>query len=412
MKNNFVLNEGYNQHRKNFFSKAEKDFVYNTKGKKFIDLGFCSGANLLGHNSAIEKKIYKNYIKKKISNFSAPNKYAADFAFNIKKTLPGFSKFIFCNSGSEANLKAIRICRAITNKDKIVNVTGSWHGAADQFLFGSDKNLKIFKLSDGIPKEARKNLVFIPYNDIEVSRKILDKIKKEISCIMIEPIQGCLPDISAINYLKFLESYAKKNKIILFFDEIITGLRTNGSSVQDYFKIKTDISTFGKAFGNGIPLGFIGISKNIEKIIKKKKLKIYFGGTFSGNSLSMFCSNEFLKFVIKNKKKIFLNLKEKTSFFEEKVNNFCKKNNLDVKVYSFFSMFRIIYSSKTIKNRYQRDFFESRQDSNIKKFKKYLYLNKIYQPKNGIMFFSYISSKKNIKFVADKFNIGLKKYFA
>ena len=228
---------------------------------------------------------------------------------------------------------------------------------------------------------------------------------------MIEPIQGCLPDISAINYLKFLESYAKKNKIILFFDEIITGLRTNGSSVQDYFKIKTDISTFGKAFGNGIPLGFIGISKNIEKIIKKKKLKIYFGGTFSGNSLSMFCSNEFLKFVIKNKKKIFLNLKKKTSFFEEKINNFCKKNNLDVKVYSFFSMFRIIYSSKIIKNRYQRDFFESRQDSNIKKFKKYLYLNKIYQPKNGIMFFSYISSKKNIKFVVDKFNIGLKKYF-
>jgi len=95
MKNNFLLNEGYNQHRKNFFSKAEKDFVYNTKGKKFIDLGFCSGANLLGHNSAIEKKIYKNYIKKKISNFSAPNKYAADFAVNIKKLYLVFQSLFF-----------------------------------------------------------------------------------------------------------------------------------------------------------------------------------------------------------------------------------------------------------------------------------------------------------------------------
>ena len=52
---------------------------------------------------------------------------------------------------------------------------------------------------------------------------------------------------------------------------MITGLRTNMSSAQQFFKIKSDISTFGKAFANGMPIGFIGISKKIENKIKKKK---------------------------------------------------------------------------------------------------------------------------------------------
>ena len=51
------------------------------------------------------------------------------------------SKVIFCNSGTEAIIKSLRIVNAITNK-KIVAVTGSWHGSVDKLLFSADKNLK------------------------------------------------------------------------------------------------------------------------------------------------------------------------------------------------------------------------------------------------------------------------------
>ena len=60
---------------------------------------------------------------------------------------------------------------------------------------------------------------------------------------------------------------------------MITGLRTQGTSLQNYFKIKADISIFGKTFGGGLPLGIICISKKIENKINKQKQKI-FGGTF------------------------------------------------------------------------------------------------------------------------------------
>ena len=86
----------------------------------------------------------------------------------------------------------------------------------------------------------------------------------------------------AKEYLKFLKSNFKKKKykILLIFDEIITGLRTDASTLQKYFDIKPDISTFGKCFGGGLPIGIIGVSKMVFNKMKNKEKKIFFGGTF------------------------------------------------------------------------------------------------------------------------------------
>ena len=88
-------------------------------------------------------------------------------------------------------------------------------------------------------------------------------------CILIEPIQACLPLESAKKYLRFLYNYSSKNNLILFFDEMITGLRSDGKSVQQLFNIKPDISTFGKCFGGGAPLGFVALENRLEKKLKK-----------------------------------------------------------------------------------------------------------------------------------------------
>ena len=128
-------------------------------------------------------------------------------------------------------------------------MTGSWHGSVDKLLF--KKKEKNFPISDGLNENDKKNIKFIDYNDIESSKKILNKFKNKISCIIIEPIQGCLPDPEIEKYLKFLSVFSKKNKSILIFDEIITGLRTANGSVQNYYNIKPDISLFGKSYGGG-----------------------------------------------------------------------------------------------------------------------------------------------------------------
>ncbi len=407
---NNILNENY-RNANIFFDRATKDLMYS-KGKKYIDLSYASGTSILGHGSNIQRKIFKDFIKKNLSLFSGPNKYAIELTVTLKKFIPDYyNKFIFCNSGTEAINKTLRIARAISKKKLIVNVAGSWHGSVDQLLYKADKKLRVKKISDGLNKEDEKNIVFIPYNNIKKTNQILNKIKKKISCILVEPIQGSLPNEYSYKYLKFLSDFAKKNKILLIFDEMITGIRANCKTIQDIYNLKPDISTFGKIFGGGMPIGFITISNNIYSKLIKKKIKIHFGGTFSANPFSMYAANQTLIFIYKNKKKIFTKIENFSERFQKEINSFCLKNNIDIKVSRFQSMMRIIFSDKHIQNRTQRDQLEKSKNKKITLFKKYLEKNNIFYPNNGIIFFSYQSSKKNFDYVLKIVKNGIKKYF-
>jgi glutamate-1-semialdehyde 2,1-aminomutase len=404
----YILNEGYN--KKNIFESARDGYLF-CKKKKFYDLSFGSGTLLLGHNNNILQSSLKSASLKNLNIISTPNLEAVKYSNLLKKFLPTYSKFIFCNSGAEAISKTIRLANAISNKNLIISVTGSWHGSVDRTLFSSKKDLKPYELSSGLNSFNKKNIKFIPYNNISESKKILNRNKKKISCILIEPLQASLPQLKIKNYLKFLEKYSKKNNIILVFDEMVTGIRFNGKCVQQFFNIKPHISTFGKCFGGGLPIGIIALNKDILKKMNKLKKKVFFGGTFSGNQLSTFTGRKSLEFILKNKKKIFSNLEEKSYYFEKKVYNFIKKEKLRVNFLKVHSIFRIIFSKQIPKNRVERDFLERDKMKLIQKFRNYLLTKKINYPSNGIIFLSYSTTFKDLDYIIKFLNLGLKKFF-
>jgi len=402
------MNEGYSD-GKNLFSSGIGSNIFVGK-KKFLDLSLCAGSLILGHNSEIFKKSLNQALKKNISNFAAKNEHAYSFSKTLKKKFPSYSKFIFCNSGTEAVFKSLRIARAVTKKELIISVTGSWHGSTGELLFTNNKKLNNTELSEGLDKQAKNKIKFIPYNNIEVSKKILNKHKKKIMCIIIEPIQGCLPQ-DAKKYLKFLDNYSKKNKILMIFDEMITGLRFNCSSVQSEFKLNPSITTFGKCFGGGLPIGIIALKKDIVKKLDKKKKKVFFGGTFSGNSINTYVANNVVNYILKNKKNIFENLKKKSEYLEKELNNFFEKENYDAKCFRSCSMLRIVFTKKIIENRLQRDFFEKKKNHKINKLKKFFMSKNIYYPNSGIIFIATSTSFNNLKNLVKITKLAFKKIF-
>ena len=84
----------------------------------------------------------------------------------------------FVNSGTEAVMKSLRVARAISKKKLIISVTGSWHGSTSELLYTNNNKLKNIELSSGLDINFKKNLKFIPYNNIDESKKILKKYKK------------------------------------------------------------------------------------------------------------------------------------------------------------------------------------------------------------------------------------------
>lgn len=405
MAKNFVLNEGYN--KKIIFTGANGSKIYRNK-TEIIDFSFSSGALLLGHRSNIFLKCLKDLLKKKISPLASPNTNAVFFSKILKKIFPHFSKFIFCSTGSESVVKALRISNSISNNNLVISVSGSWHGSTDKTLFAANKKMQTLPLSDGLSKFDLKNIKFIPYNNIKKSKEILDKYKHKISAIIIEPIQGGLPMYNIKKYLKFLKKYSSTNKKILIFDEMITGLRTDGKSVQSIYGIKPDISLFGKTFGGGMPIGIIGLAKKIESSMKKNN--IFLGGTFSGNSISTYFGALTTEYIFGKRKLIFKDLEKKSRYLQEKITENIIKNNLKVKVYRFKSMLRIIFSDEVINDRTQRDFFEKKNKKKIDQFRKFLLTKKIYYPTNGIIFISSQTSYQDLRTAVKYFTLALKKF--
>jgi glutamate-1-semialdehyde 2,1-aminomutase len=403
-----ILNEGYST--KYFSEKGEGSRVIIDK-KSFYDLSYCNGVLFLGHNSSVFKKTLKYFLKNKISIFSNPNIHAVNLAKTVKFFFSNFSKIIFCNTGAESVIKALRISRAINHKKIIVCVTGSWHGSVDQTLFSSKKNLEPIAISSGLKNEDQKNIKFIPYNDIKNSKKILDKYRKSISCILIEPVISSLPSKDIKPFLKFIEIYTKQNKILLIFDEIISCFRIEKGSVQKKFNIKPDITLIGKILGGGFPISAIGISSKVYKKIQKLKTKIFFGGTFSGNTFSTLAGNNTISYIKKNTKLV-NNLIKKCEFFENKVNNFIIKNNIDAKVYRFDTIMRIVFSKNKVNNRIQRDFFERKKSNSKNNFIKFLRKKNILYPRSGAILLSLANNIGDLNYIIDNVCIGLKKNFS
>lgn len=368
-----------------------------------------SGALILGHANNIFLKSINGQIKKG-SNYSNKNINELDYIAKLKKTFREFNKFIFSNSGSEANIRALRIARSITNKEKFAMVNGSWHGAVDNMMFDfkNDKQININKirsLSSGIDY-AKRNVILLPYNNINLTKKVLDKNYSKISVIVIEPIQCGVPNKITKDYLLFLDKYCKKKKILLWFDEVITGLRVRKFAIYKKYKLKPDIVTFAKCFGGGMP---IGITLYNSKIIKKKNKKIFFGGTFSGNPISTKVGNDTFNYIKKNKNKIDIHLNKLSRKLTDEINNFSELKSKEFRLQAYESIVRPIFTSKNITNKFYREIYDPNFKNSLK-LKNYLIKNNIFISSNCCFFISFCHNLKDIELLIKKLKKFIIKY--
>lgn len=194
-------------------SKGKNQYVFSGK-RKILDFSLSSGAMMLGHGNNVFVKSLKSQLLNG-SNYSSENYNQIKYKNILKKTFREFNSFYFSNSGSEANIRALRIARAVTQKSNFAMVSGSWHGSVDSFMFEfKNKNFfqqQIKSISNGID-HLKKDVIMLPYNDILNTKKILDKNYKNIALLIIEPIQCAVPSEYSINYSKFLVDYCKKKK--------------------------------------------------------------------------------------------------------------------------------------------------------------------------------------------------------
>ncbi len=293
-----------------FVTGAKGRKLHDVDGNKYTDYWMGHWALILGHSP----KVIVNAVAEQAKNgilYGTVNRVSVELAETIQKLMPKAEAMRFCSTGSEATMYAIRLARARTGRRIVAKAIGGWHGfnttlmQAVNYPFEQDEGL-------GLVQDEGQFVESIPFNNLDASLKVLETVKDDLACVIIEPVLGGAGCIAPVDgYLQGLEKFAKKNGSLFILDEIVTGFRLSLHGATGVYKLEPDLFTLGKVAGGGMPIGVLCGNKEIMSIadpvarVDKETRCAIGGGTFSANPMTMTAGLVTLNFLKKNKRQVY-----------------------------------------------------------------------------------------------------------
>ena len=253
--------------------------LWDTDGKKYIDLTSGIGVSSLGHDnealvSALNEQAHKL--------LHASNLYLTEPMVQVAKELVtscGMGKIFFSNSGAEANEGMIKLARKYSydkygeGRNKIITLKQSFHGRTVTTLkaTGQEKFHQYFyPFTEGFDYAAA--------NDI---KELKDKADDSVCAVMIELIQGeggVLPLDK--EYVQQAAEFCRAKDILFLIDEVQTGIgRTGSLFCYEQYGVKPDVVSMAKGLGGGVPVGAVMASEICADVLGAGT----HGTTFGGN---------------------------------------------------------------------------------------------------------------------------------
>ncbi|HEY5493467.1 MAG TPA: aminotransferase class III-fold pyridoxal phosphate-dependent enzyme [Candidatus Anoxymicrobiaceae bacterium] len=263
--------------------------MWDVDDNEYIDFLMCGAPIILGHHyDPLDDEIIK-IIKEKGPSTGLTSEFEVLAAKKIIEHMPSVDIVRFLQSGTEADMAALRIARAVTGRQKVIKVEGSYHGWYDQYVFSLHVPGTAGLNSPGIPPQTFDNLLEVKPNDFEALEKLFEDNKDEIACLVLEPVGGesgvhpVHPD-----WNKRCAELCKANGTLLIFDEVVTGFRLDMGGAQKYMGIEPDITVLGKIVAHGYPsAGAVAGRREIMDIVGAGMgQRPYLGGTLAANPIS------------------------------------------------------------------------------------------------------------------------------
>jgi len=109
--------------------------MWDVDDNEYIDFLMCGAPIILGHHyDPLDDEIIK-IIKEKGPSTGLTSEYELLAAKKIIEHMPSVDVVRFLQSGTEADMAALRIARAVTGRQKVIKMEGSYHGWYDQYVF-------------------------------------------------------------------------------------------------------------------------------------------------------------------------------------------------------------------------------------------------------------------------------------
>jgi len=271
--------------------------VWDVDGNEYVDFMMSFGALIQGHAHPKIVQVVSRAIADG-SHFAAATPAESEASERFCSMVPTAEAVRFANTGSEATMLALRLARAHTGRTKFLKFEGHYHGWYDPYCLnghshpieqlGPPENPAKIPDSEGIPASVFEDVVVAPWNDLPRLEAILRKHGGELAAIITEPIManmGCI--LPRDGYLQQVCDLAHRYGALFILDEVVTGFRYAPGGCQQFYNLRPDLSTFGKAMGAGFPIGAVAGPRAILDRMRWSEHMVLHYGTFNGHRLTM-----------------------------------------------------------------------------------------------------------------------------
>lgn len=252
-----------------FLSHGDGGYAFDVDGNDYVDLVSGLLPNILGYRDPDIDYAIRSQLNSGIS-FSLATELESKLSDRLVELIPCAEMVKYGKNGADVTAAAVRVARAHTKRHKIMIIEQSYHGWHDWSIASTERNLGV------LPSETEYN--------IRCSSD-LDKIEKRLkthtfAAVILEP-EG-----RSKKWLDSLKRICAENDTVLIFDEVITGFRYSLGGYQQYIGVTPDLSTFGKAMANGMPISAIVGRRDLMKRFEPPD-NVFYSGTFFGEALSL-----------------------------------------------------------------------------------------------------------------------------
>ncbi|MSR56206.1 MAG: aminotransferase class III-fold pyridoxal phosphate-dependent enzyme [Planctomycetaceae bacterium] len=271
-----------------YIESAAGSKKYDADNNEIIDYWMGHGSLLLGHSHpAVVEAVQAQAAR--ATHPGACHEQEIEWAEAVQRLIPSVERMRFVNSGTEATLMALRLCRIISGKRKVLKFAGHFHGWHDLLIPAADPPYDTGDFSmPGITGGVLDDLVVVPPNDLAALERAIDE--QDPACVIVEGTGGHWGLVPMRGeFLRGLREITTRKKVILIFDEVITGFRVAPGGSQGHYGICPDMTTMAKILAGGLPGGCLGGRADLMAALEfdnpyGKKMK--HPGTYNGNPLS------------------------------------------------------------------------------------------------------------------------------
>ena len=273
------------------WARSKGAVITDVDGNDFIDYHAAFGPILLGHNHpAVNERVARALGEVDLVGVGS-TEAETQLAKKICQHVPSAEKVLFCNSGSEATYSAVRLARAVTARKKIIKFQGAYHGWHDYVAMNvispADKLGMRDPLSAGSLPEALEHTLICSFNDLDNVEDTVRAHRGEIAALILEPILhniGCV--LPQRGFLEGLREITRRERMLLIFDEVVTGFRHGLGGYQKVCGVTPDLTTLAKAMANGYPIAALcGKREFMDHFKTHPDGNVFFAGTFNGHPL-------------------------------------------------------------------------------------------------------------------------------